>query len=247
MVCRAAHGWGPDGHKIVARIAERHLEAKAARAVRQILGPDRKLADIASIADDVRNEQTGPWHYVNIPISSSVFEGALYCPNNHCVVGAIERFRDQLKAPGTSPQAAFEALYNVVHFVGDMHQPLHCGDRRDRGGNEVKVEFLGKPTNLHRVWDSGILDFLHMDWEILARKLGKISKSKRSAWSRGSVESWAMESHDLARDVAYRFQTPASGPVVLGEAYARRGGPVVRRQLAKAGIRLAYVLNQVYR
>jgi hypothetical protein len=246
--CPAIYGWSADGHRIVAQIAESHLDPRAAAAVQQILGPDRHLADISSRADDMRNEQkeTAPWHFVNIPIGASAFNRALYCPANQCVVGAVERFRDQLKAR-SSLQASYEALYNVVHFIGDLHEPLHGGDRGDRGGNDVNVEFLGKPTNLHRVWDSGILEALDRDWEYWARKLGKISRVNTSAWSRGTVVDWAMESHDLSRDVVYRFEQPSSGSAVLGKAYLRRGSPVVQQQLAKAGIRLAYVLNEVYK
>ncbi|MBI3697323.1 MAG: S1/P1 nuclease [Acidobacteria bacterium] len=249
LAIRMASGWGPEGHKITGRIAEKYLTSRAKRAVGKILGPDRNLPGITNIADEVRAKkpETGPWHYINIPITETVFDRAKYCPQGQCVVAAIERARDRLKSPGGSADERYEALYNLVHFLGDIHQPLHAGDRGDRGGNEVKVELLGQPSNLHRVWDSGLLDTLHGDWEVLSNRLGKISRAKRRTWSGGTPQSWAMESHDLARDVAYRFETPGSGPVLLGDDYVKRSLPVAEQRLAQAGIRLAHVLNQVFR
>jgi hypothetical protein len=228
----------------VAQIAEQNLTVRAAEGVRQILGPDRHLADIANISDDVRGQhpETGPWHYVDIPLSATSFNRDRYCSNGNCVVAAIERFRSELQMPGLSPERRYEALYNLVHFVGDLHQPLHSIDN-DRGGNDVKVEFLGKETNLHSVWDTGLIADMGATWEALARKLGRVSRSRKSAWSSGTPEEWAMESHGLGREV-YRFQRPASGLVLLDKRYERRGQAVVRRQLPKAGVRLAYLLNQ---
>lgn len=256
LVCllagRSACAWGPAGHKIVARIAESRLTSQAAAAVRQILGPGRHLTDIANLADEIRDRepQTEPWHFVNIPLDATSYDPARDCPKGQCIIAAIERFRHELETPGLAPQARFQALHNLVHFVGDLHQPLHCGDNHDRGGNDVAVEFLDQPSNLHRVWDSGIVNWmLHSQpdqWEFLARRLGRISGARQAAWSRGSAAEWAMESHDIAREVVYRFQPPPSGPVVLGRAYVQRSAPVVRGQLAKAGIRLAYVLNRAF-
>jgi hypothetical protein len=254
LVCllagRAIYAWGSAGHKVVAQIAETRLDPQAAAEVRQILGPDRSLVDIANLADDVRDRrpETEHWHFVDIPLDATAYDPARDCPGGQCIVGAIERFRRELATPGLPLETRFDALYNLVHFVGDLHQPLHCVDHHDRGGNDLKVEFLGKPGNLHRVWDSGILDWiLHYRpgrWELLARRLGRISRTEQAAWSGGSPEQWAMESHDLARDVVYRFPRTPSGPVALGRAYVQRSAPVVREQLAKAGIRLAYLLNQ---
>jgi len=243
-----AWSWGQEGHRITAQIAERRLSAKALAAVRQILGPNRSLADIANLADEVRNQhpETAPWHYVDIPLTATSLDRAKYCPNDQCVIGAIERFQRELAAPGLSPERRYEALYYIVHFVGDLHQPLHCADRDDRGGNDVPVEFQGQAMNLHQVWDSGIINSMHLDGEKL-RRLGKISRRRRRAWGRGTPGQWAMESHDLARDVAYRFPEPGMDPVVLDRNYERRAASVVRTQLAKAGYRLAYALNQIYR
>ncbi|HYM12019.1 MAG TPA: S1/P1 nuclease [Bryobacterales bacterium] len=246
----ALFAWGSVGHKIASQIAEAHLDPQAAAAVRQILGPNRHLADIANLADDVRDRrpETEPWHFVDIPLDATSYDPARDCPRGECLIAAIARFQAELAKPGLAPPARFEALYNLVHLVEDLHQPLHCEDNHDRGGNDVAVEFLGKAGNLHRAWDSGILDWMlryHPDhWEFLARRLGRISRTEQSMWSRGTAEEWAMESHGLARDVAYQFHRPAAGPVALDMAYVRRAAPVVRRQLAKGGIRLAYLLNQ---
>jgi len=247
-VSTSAGGWGPDGHKITGRVAEWHLDPKAAEAVRKILGPNRSLADISNEADEVRTRrpETAPWHYVNNPIDQKGLNREKFCPAKQCVVGAIERFTEVLKNSGATPQARYEALYFLVHFVGDLHQPLHSGDRRDRGGNDVKVEFLGTTSNLHRVWDSGILLQKKLDPAILAQQLNaSISGAQKRAWSAGTPESWSLEAHQLARQVAYRFRYSRTGPVVLAVPYLRRSAPMVERQLSRAGIRLASLLNQL--
>ena len=240
-----ALGWGPEGHRVVARIAELHLSRDAAAAVARILGPGRRLPGVASIADDVRNQKTAPWHYVNIPVDGS-YDPARHCPAGQCVIAAAERAREALKNPSADLRSAFEALYNLTHFIGDLHQPLHCGDRSDSGGNDLKVKLGGLRTNLHRVWDVHIPDIKPQDVEHLSRRLGRVAQAQRAAWSAGSPASWCLESHELSRNVVYRFRGTHE-PVVLDAAYRRRGARVAQEQLAKAGLRLAAILNEIFR
>src|SRR5256885_1050309 len=154
-----AFGWGPEGHNLVARLAAVRLTPAAAAKVAEILGPGVTLASISTWADQVRpsRTETGPWHYIDIPIDKVHLDMQRDCPKGVCVIAKIEDFEKVLAAPETPPKERKEALMFIVHFVGDMHQPLHCSDNKDKGGNGVKVDFFGKPSNLHTVWDSGLL------------------------------------------------------------------------------------------
>jgi hypothetical protein len=164
------------------------------------------------------------------------------------VIGQIERFRKTLADPSAPRAKRRKALKYLIHFVGDLHQPLHAGENYDRGGNDMQVEFMGqatnsfnrKPWNLHAVWDSGILEQYDPDPRNLAVTLNiwLESRSEKTLIT-GSVADWAMQSHDIARDHAYDL--PANRR--LGEDYVAPNVPVVSEQ-ARAGARLAHILNQ---
>jgi hypothetical protein len=245
------HAWAPEGHEIIALVAEQRLEPSARKSVQALLGRTL-LTEAANWADQVRNQQTAPWHYVNIEISENQYEPAKHCPNNQCVIGQIERFRRVLANRSASVRQRQKALKYLIHFIGDLHQPLHAGENHDRGGNDVQVEFLGqttnpfnrKPWNLHAVWDSGILERYDPDPRRFADTLRVWleSRSDQTLLS-GSVADWAMQSHDIARDHAYDFPSDRK----LGEEYYTRNVPIVSEQLARAGARLAHILNLALR
>lgn len=241
------HAWDTTGHAIVAMLAEERLTRTARAAVSELL-PGQSLMEVASWADQVRNQQTAPWHYVNIEIEETQFEPDRHCPNRQCVISQIERFRTTLADPSINPGKRQKALKYLVHFVGDLHQPLHAGQNHDRGGNDVKVEFLGqtvnpftkKAWNLHQVWDNGLLDQYAADTKQAVAQLNQWLASQDEAdLSGGSVTDWAMQSHDLARDHVYTLPPDKR----LDEQYVKRSLPVVEAQLARAGVRLAHLLN----
>ena len=197
------------------------------------------MADVSIWADEVRPQrrETGPWHYINIPIDVPRTRSADYCPKEGCVVSKIE---DLVKTLNTSSDRAerVEALKFLIHFVGDMHQPLHAGDKKDRGGNDTKVIYFGEEFNLHLIWDSDLISRMDKDEEHLANSLGT-SRRMRRKLSRGGVEDWIWESHDVARDVAYKNLTPQ-----LSEAYQQAAEPAIRLQLQRGGLRLAKLINK---
>jgi hypothetical protein len=249
----SALGWGVEGHDLVARIAQAQLTAKARARVDAILGPGATLVSISSWADTVRRERpaTAPWHFVDIPIDRPHLDMARDCPQGDCVIQAIARFRAALQDPSTPPAGRKEALMFVVHFVGDMHQPLHCSDDRDKGGNEVRVT-LGdrRQTNLHSAWDTGMLTRMGEEDELYPGML-KAARKNRRKWSQGTVESWAEESHQAAIDVVYGklpvkpvAGAPNATPIHLDAAYEQAARPLIRMQIEKAGDRLARVLNE---
>jgi len=244
--CLPVCGWGPEGHDLVVRIAEAQLTPAARAGVAEILGPDRTLLSVASWADSIRNArpETGPWHYVDIPINRPSLDMERDCPKGDCVIAKIEEFRKKIADRAAPPDERREALMFLVHFVGDMHQPLHCSDNHDKGGNEVPILFFDHRSNLHSVWDSGLLGRLGRE-DDLYPALERASERNKSKWSKGTVEDWANEAHKASQKTVYgRLPKAAAGsPIPLGLAYERKADPLVKQQIEKAGARLAAVLN----
>ena len=163
----SALAWGAEGHQIVAAIAQQHLTPEARDGIQRLLGTahiyDR---DISSWADDIRSSQpaTRGWHFVDIPISADTYSSSRDCEGGDCAVDKIEEFSRQIADSAVSRDDRITALKSLLHFMGDLHQPLHCSDDHDRGGNEVPVRYPGQPrrVNLHSVWDSAEPFHLHL-------------------------------------------------------------------------------------
>lgn len=242
-----AFAWGSDGHRIVAEIAERYLEPATARQVRELLAIENvsSLADVANWADQIRSQrrETAPWHFVDIPISAPAYKASRDCPRHECVVAKIEDFEAVLQDNGAPVQERLEALKFLVHFVGDVHQPLHAADNADHGGNDIHVEYLGRQTNLHAVWDAGILfPVVQGDDRAYALRLARtITTEDLADWRKGTVVDWANESHGIAVRMIYGDLPHQAGP--LPASYEAGALPVVDRQLKRAGVRLAEELN----
>jgi len=246
LVATSTLAWGPEGHRDVGAIAEKNLKPETLKAVRALFGPYDTLAANSVWADDIReeNQVTGPWHYIDIPLSASSIDMNRDCRDGNCVIGKIHEFQAVLGNKAADLALRRDALKFLAHFVGDLHQPLHCEDNGDQGGNKVQVMFFGQPMNLHAVWDSGILHREKPYGLKLAAELNsRITPAEKAAWVRGSVEDWAMESHTLAVQIAYG-KLPHENMPNLGDDYFNTALPVVELQIEKAGIRLASILNQ---
>lgn len=244
-----AFGWGAAGHRIVADIAERYLDPEAARQVRELLALDHSttLAEVATWADQIKDQrpETKPWHYVDIPIGvpGSHYEAGRDCKNDDCLVAKTEHFIAVLKDKNANLEARVEALKFVTHFIGDLTQPLHCANNHDRGGNEVKVTFDGQHTNLHAVWDYGIIETEGLVEPDAARKLASaITKADVKNWQQGSIANWTNEGYTFAKHVVYSALPHTAG--TLPADYAAQALPLVEEQLEKGGVRLAMVLNE---
>jgi hypothetical protein len=248
LVPARAFAWGSEGHRIIAEIAEQCLEPETARHVHELLDIENAttLADVASWADQIRpqHRETAPWHFVDIPISAPGYDATRDCAGGNCVVAKIDQFTAELRNGSAPPQQRLGALKLVVHFVGDLHQPLHASDNDDRGGNEVRVIFEGHRTNLHAVWDTGILaPAVQADERGYALRLVRdITPEKITAWQAGSTIDWANESHAVAVTVIYGRLPHEAG--TLPADYENASLPVVNGQLERAGVRLAGILNQ---
>jgi hypothetical protein len=246
-VLMAAPGWcwGPEGHRLVAEIAWKHTTAAARAEITKLLPEGETVISVAPWADEVRPQrrETAPWHYINIPIEAPRGNWRPYCPGNECIVTAVERFAARLADQQLSAAEREEALRFLVHFVGDLHQPLHCGDRRDRGGNDVPVVFRGRPTNLHSIWDTPLPgETLRLEG-VRERLLREADPEELQRAAEGGPEEWVWDSHRASRDFAYAALPPAR-PALLDDEYAQQAYPVIERQLRLAGLRLAAMLNR---
>lgn len=246
-----AWAWGSEGHRIVAEIAEQLLEPAAARQVRDLLAAENKttLAEVSTWADQIRGQRrnTAPWHYVNIPITASGYDAARDCPRKDCVVAKIDQFITEVRDLDAPPLQRLEALKFLVHFVADVHQPLHAADNGDRGGNDVRVEFNGRRTNLHAIWDTALLAPAVLgDERTYALKLFRaITPAEIEVWGTHSAAEWATESHAVAANSIYGQMS--AGPGTLPEGFEANARPVFERQLQRAGVRLAAILNSIMR
>ena len=247
----SAFGWGGEGHSLIARIAWVQLTPAVQARVSEILGPNVTIQSIASWADNIRNQrrETGPWHYIDIPIDKPHLDMARDCPKGDCVISKIEDFQKVLKDPATPAAQRREALMFLVHFVGDIHQPLHSSDNGDEGGNKVLVKFgdrpADRPYNLHSLWDSGLLGKMPKEDDLFAVYSRESAKHAKK-WDRGTVEDWAEQNHKIAQKIVYgKLPKVAAGtPEPIDAAYEKIADQVIQVQIEKAGARLAHVLNE---
>ncbi|MGD0006956.1 MAG: S1/P1 nuclease [Terriglobia bacterium] len=239
----AALAWGHEGHQVIALIAEQYLTATTKAKATDLLGST--IEAVASWADEYRRDhrETGAWHYINIPLADSTIDMARDCPNGDCVIAKTDQFLGVLRDPHANKDAKEQALKFVIHFVGDLHQPLHDEDNGDKGGNTRHVVFDGHPDNLHWVWDTGLLQHITRNPATLAADLeSRITPQDKAEWQKGSIEDWAIEGHRLAQTVAYG-DLGNENPAAITPAYEQQADPVIELQLEKAGVRLAFLLN----
>jgi hypothetical protein len=248
----ASLAWGPRAHRVATRVAEARLTPAARSAVRALLHEGDNLVSECNWADNEGHDAvpgSAAWHFVNVPITAARYDDR-YCRGGGCVVAKIRHYRT-LVADRRAPKAErARALLFLVHFVEDVHQPLHVGDNRDRGGNLTQVQFLGRATNLHRLWDSQLIEDEARDERALTESVARLATPENVArWSRGGVEAWADESLQEAKR-AYHFPPgsalPNASGVRLGRDYAEFATPVIRLRLAQAGVRLANELNAAF-
>ena len=240
-----ARAWGSQGHQVVANLAQAQLSAKAKREVDRLLAqePGETLASISTWADEHRNPATAPWHYVNFPKNSCTYSVERDCPDGKCVVAAINRQRDILASTATD-EARLRALKYLVHLVADLHQPLHAGYAEDRGGNSYQLQAFMRGSNLHALWDSGLIRALDQDTEGMTARLlasgGRFnSLSPAQGW-------WSLSTAAQAAEESCRIVgLPGFYPRRLVDlSYVQRFKPVMEQRLQLAGTRLAGLINQ---
>jgi len=241
----SAWAWGPLGHNILSEIADARLRPDVKTRIRENFNI-KNLADVANWADRVKRKRSqGPWHYCNIAESERGYSRDRDCPDDACVVEKVRYFAGVLRQKNPRGKEGREALMYLVHFVGDIHQPLHLGNAGDRGGNAVELFFRGKATNLHALWDGGMI---HLNGKSLlqyARHLNRrISPEDIENWTRLAVTGWANESRAFALDHAYLQGESAKGS--LSKEYIEKSREIIDLRLSQAGVRLADLLNRIF-
>lgn len=235
--------WSATGHRVVGKIADNYIKGKAKREVSRLL-KRQSLAFVSTFADEIKADKKYnefyTWHYINMSLDEN-YEDSKKNPKGDLVTG-IEHCKSVIKDENASDEDKTFYLKLLIHLVGDLHQPMHIGLEEDKGGNDFKVQWFYNDTNLHRVWDSQMINKFDMSYIELAENADVLSKQQVKAIQEGSVIDWVNETHQLTNKV---YNTVKAGDN-LRYRYSYDNFKTVRSQLQIAGIRLAKVLNDLF-
>ena len=267
------YAWGPTGHRITGAIAEHYLDAKVRQKLEKLI-PEMSLARMSTWADEMRSHpdrhyygRFSPWHYVTIPSVEKGYDPHQRNPKGD-ILSALEELEKTAMDPSSSQAKKQEAIKLIVHFVGDLHQPLHVGNGHDRGGNRCWVQFFGKQTNLHRLWDSGLIEFVGLSYseysqflirQFEAKKLHlngpmananyiKMSaeslKERDGVYPPGLGQAGGLGGRSYCQKDKNEIN-PADVPS-LSYQYVFDSRELFEKKLYLAGLRLAKVLNRIF-
>jgi len=242
-----AMAWGTNGHRICGQIAESYLTPKAKAAVKAILG-NESIAMASNWADFIKSDPAysylSPWHYVDLNKAYTYPELVDFL-NQDTNVDAYTKLNfliGELKKKDISSPNKLLYLRMLIHIVEDVHQPMHVAHADDKGGNDFKVNWFDKPTNLHSVWDSQMIDFQQLSYTEYANAINHTTAAQRAEWQSAPISKWLFESNQIA-EVLYTDIKPGD---TLNYKYDFSHIDTLNRQLLKAGVRLAGVLNQLF-
>ena len=234
--------WGPTGHRVVGEIAEQNISKKTKEEISKILD-GQTLADISIYADEIKSDDRYDkyysWHFINFDLEEDYSEsiksedGDLFIAINKCI--------DVLKSKSSDNESKAFHLKLLVHFIGDLHQPLHLGQKEDRGANRINVKWFGRNTNLHSVWDSKMIDGYQMSYSEMAYNLQKSKTNKSKKFERKDLNRWINEIHIHTNNI-YKSLDNTS----LGYEYQYKNFDLVKISLFKGGHRLAEILNYIF-
>jgi len=243
ITVNAAPEWGRNGHRVVGEIAEVHLSKKARKAIDKLLD-GKSLALVSTFADEIRSDDQyrsfAPWHYVSFPFDKTYDTHSK--SERGDIIFAINECIRIIKDEKSSRDDKEFYLKMLVHFIGDLHQPLHVGLAEDKGGNTFQVQWFDRGTNLHAVWDTDIIESYQMSYTELTKNRKQLSKYQISEIKKGNAATWAAESRELCKDI-YKNTSPGDK---LGYRYMFEYLDTTKTQLQKGGIRLAAVLNDIF-
>jgi len=235
--------WGPTGHRTVGEIASQYLTPKAKRKIKKLLHRE-SLAFVSTYADEIKSDKRYDkfytWHYINMPLDSD-YDVSKQNPDGDLVSG-IAYCKSVIQDPNASDEDKAFYLKLLIHFIGDLHQPMHIALKEDKGGNDFKVKWFYKDTNLHSVWDRKMIEGYGMSYSELAENADYLTKDQVKELQKGTVIDWVNETHKLTREV---YASVKEGDN-LRYAYSYKFLNVARRQIQLAGIRLAKVLNDLF-
>jgi uncharacterized cupredoxin-like copper-binding protein len=240
-----AHAWGQTGHRVTGAIAEQYLTAEAKAAIKQLL-PNESLAEASTYADEMRSnpgefwqKEARPYHYVTVPKGKHYHD--VGAPEEGDAFTALQKFSKIVKDETAPLEERQRALRFIVHIIGDLHQPLHAGNGTDKGGNDVKLEFFWDDSNLHRVWDSGLIDRRQLSFTEWTQWLSeKITPEQAAAWSTIDPLVYIAESAAI-RDTIYPETERLSWD------YLYQHLPTATVRLQEGGVRIAAHLNDLFK
>lgn len=241
--------WGTTGHRVVAEIAEQHLSCKAKRQIKKIIGK-QPLAYWANWPDFIKSDpewkMADSWHYINFPsgLSKLNFEEALNNSSDENIYKRVLILINELKNhKNLSLEKKQENLYFLIHLIGDAHQPLHIGREEDLGGNRIQLEWFREQTNLHTLWDSKLIDFQNYSYTEYANVLDFHDKKFNNQFTEGNLNDWLFDSYQKSENI---YANVKNGDK-LSYKYNFDNVSVLEEQLLKGGLRLAKVLNEIFR
>ncbi len=230
--------WSKEGHHIICAISRHYMSHQASDSIEQYLG-NQSLEEASVWMDEARRQPgqsyLNSWHYINIEKDQTIVLDKK--PN---IINRLQLAIYNLKNKLGDYQTKQFNLKVLIHLIGDLHQPLHVGYGSDRGGNDFKVQFLGKETNLHKLWDEDIIRSQRTDFQVCLKHKDKLPEFKNDTYNESQIISWAMESRSLLGTV---YNT---GKGLLSSEYLKNNLPLLELQLLKAGRRLAILLNNIY-
>jgi hypothetical protein len=234
--------WGRTGHNVIGRIAANHLSEKAKADVAALLG-NETLADVASWADDTRDRSTASWHFINVELGLSFDDFKNQVSSKENVYTALIKEEGILADENAGREERVYALKYVVHFVGDIHQPMHVSRAEDKGGNTIQVQYDGQGTNLHSLWDTKMLEHAGLSEAQLAQYFDKATPEQITKWQSDQQIMWAWESYQIGSQLYAEIEKNGTN---IDDAYYKAHMPIVENRIEKAGIRLAGILNAIF-
>jgi hypothetical protein len=236
--------WGNTGHRAVGEIANKHLSKRIKRKIQKLLN-GQSLAMVSTYADDIKSDgkyrKYSTWHYVNLN-DDETYQTSKKNPKGDLVTG-IEKCKQVILDESASREDKIFHLKMLVHLIGDLHQPMHVGRVSDRGGNDFKLKWFYKGSNMHRVWDSDMINSFNMTYTELASNTDPLSKAQIKELQKGSIVDWVNESKGLAQ----KIYASAKKDENLRYRYMYDHFETVRTQLQKGGVRLAKVLTELFK
>jgi hypothetical protein len=236
------------GHRIVGEIAGSYLTPKAKAGIRKILG-DETLAIASNWADFIKSDTSynylNSWHYINLDKGLSREELLTFLKKDAGtnIYNRINFLVSELKKKHLVPEQKKMYLRLLIHFVGDVHQPMHASHKEDLGGNRVRVNWFNTPTNLHAVWDESLVNFQQLSYTEYTAAINHTTLQQRLAWQKQPLSEWIVESYDIAETLYAEITKPDQR---LGYEYNFRHIETVNNRLLKGGVRLAGLLNSIF-
>ncbi len=236
--------WSKTGHRVIGEVAQEYLSGKTKRALKKLLG-EESLASVANFADEIKADRSFSkffsWHFVNFPADKKYTD--VEPSESGDIVMGIQNCIAIIKDENRTRADQIFYLKMLVHLIGDLHQPMHVGRLEDKGGNDIQIEWFGRGSNLHRLWDSNMINDYGLSYTELADKLPKLSRKEQKVVQQGDVYDWVKESQELANELYDSVEVGEK----LGYKYSYKYWGTVESQLQKGGLRLAKVLNDLFK